>query len=137
MMLFHQSICIIYLLLLFLILNIAKNVIFAKNSYHIVPGKNKTAHAEYNLTKKLMRIIRKAKLQRKQFDLLVIKITNTGTMGINSMPCQNCMQSLKNFKIKYVYYLVNGIIIRKKMNQLVDSEKKHITRSYLRFNHKI
>lgn len=76
-----------------------------------------------------MRIYGKKKVRRYQFDLYVLKFTKTGNYGICSKPCDKCLNRIKNIKIRYVYYLENGIIIRNKFKSLMDEKNKHISMS--------
>lgn len=126
-----MMVLIIYSLSLLLIVNnVLKNVIWAKNSYVVVPGKNSGAHAEYNLMIKLLRKLSKLRLHRKNFNLVVLKFTNTLQLSLNSMPCKNCLNSLRKLKINKVFYLSDGILTQKKYIELLFSDHYHITRSF-------
>ena len=105
-----------------------KNVLHltGKNSYKLVPGTNSGTHAEYAAYIKTMRKYGR-KVRRMQFDLYVEKFTNQGNYGICSKPCDKCLNRIKNLRIRYVYYLDNGVLIRQKFDTLLNEKNKHIS----------
>ncbi len=113
-----------------------KFIISAENSFNVVPGKNKCAHAEHNLMSKIKRKLSIMKLNRKKFDILILKFTPNGLLGQNSKPCFNCINTFKDSKINKVYYLVDNKLICNKFNDLLYEQDKHIPKSFrYRFKH--
>ena len=77
------------------------------------------------------------KKRRKQdIVLIVIRIDKNGNLK-NSQPCVKCLEHINKPNYSSWYRLTNiwysnqeGNIIHRKLQQIIDSEKKHITRRF-------
>lgn len=84
-------------------------------------------NAVRNLEKKYCH---RATKRKKPIDILVIRVNRDGELR-NSKPCSKCLESLKTlrfFKVKWVYYSINGSIIREKFSTLFEKKDEYVTR---------
>lgn len=93
-------------------------------------------HAEFNAIQNLLPLPIKKHL--KKINILVIKTTHTGKIGI-SKPCIKCIIDMcilppkRGYQIKNVFYSdTDGNIHCQTLKQLLNSDDHHITRSYRR-----
>lgn len=90
-----------------------------------------TIHAEDSAIRKLPNVPKK---RLKKVDLLVIRTSKTGVLGI-SKPCHNCIALLqtqlpqKGYRLQKVYYSENGEIIETTLRKLSE-EEQHMSRYY-------
>ena len=100
---------------------------------------DRTIHAEINAINNLVHCSAKKKHLIK-IDLLVIRTSNTGKLGI-SKPCIKCIIDLstipkkKGYIIKNIYYSdTDGSIIKTNLKTLIDTKDFHVSRYYLNHN---
>lgn len=100
-----------------------------------------TTHAEINAINNLVHHSANKKHLTK-IDLLVIRTTNTGKLGM-SKPCIKCIIDLSTLPQKRGYILKNifysgqdGTIIKTNLKSLIETKDYHMSRYYLNHNFK-
>jgi len=105
-------------------------------------GINYPDHAEKaaidNLKKK-RRIERKKRKSFTTVNILVIRFNKTGNLT-SSKPCVHCIHDMLNlsdgYRIKYVYYSeMGGIILKKKLTDLVKDPNMHMSKHHRNMGH--
>lgn len=95
-------------------------------------------HAEMAAIKKLPPLRLRGKKQI--INLIVIRINKNGLLK-NSAPCFMCIKHMEwinrntSYKINNVYYSYDdGVIVVKRLNELIDSSVKHVSRRFNKRN---
>ena len=117
--------------------NLVKKVLTYGENYYI--NNHYTIHSEIDAINKLRNKSSFCKKNRfKNVDLLVIKISKTGSHLGLSKPCNHCIAGISNIPIKYgfkikkiLYSDQNGNIIKTTISELFNS-KQHISKYYRR-----
>jgi len=98
--------------------------------------KDGSSHAEINAINNLINSSANKKHLIK-IDLLVIRTSNTGKLGM-SKPCVKCLIDLstlpkkKGYVLKNIYYSnSNGLIIKTNLKTLIETKEYHISRYYI------
>ncbi len=90
---------------------------------------NCTFHAEEDALLKF----KDTKPKNKKISLIVIRISrnsNSEEYKLSlSKPCFQCISYISTFKIKTIYYSIEGGIVKEKIRNLIDGEK-HISKFY-------
>lgn len=56
----------------------------------------------------------------KGFDILVVRISKTGQLAM-SKPCRKCLEFMKKYPIRRVYYSIDGGICTEKLSEIQNS----------------
>jgi hypothetical protein len=98
-----------------------------------VDGNEPGIHAEHDAINRLKPLKRKKHLQN--VNILVIRLSQNNKMQ-NSMPCANCIETMKTlpekkgYRIKNIYYSNNfGEIVKSSLKNL-EKEKLHYSRFF-------
>ena len=101
-----------------------------------INGNEPGVHAEHDAINKLKPLERKNHLET--INLLVIRISKHNKL-LNSKPCANCIQNMKNlpkkkgYNIKNIYYSnENGDIIKTSL-RILEKEDLHYSRFYRQY----
>jgi len=111
---------------------------FGVNQMGDSAGKNPGIHAEYNALTKLMPLKNKKRLE--SINLLVVRFSPKNKIQ-SSKPCNNCIETMKNYpkkigyKIDNIYYSDSDGNIIKTNLKILDEEEKHYSK-YFRRKHK-
>lgn len=98
-----------------------------------INGNEAGVHAERDAINKLKPLVRKNHLE--SIDLLVIRMSKHNKL-LNSKPCANCIENMKNlpkkkgYNLKNIYYSdENGDIIKTRL-RILETEDLHYSRFY-------
>lgn len=107
---------------------------YGENYYKPHPVLETTVHAEHDAIINLP--TRPRNLRRKKVDILIIKTSKTGCLGM-SKPCAHCISIMtdiapkKGYKIERVYYSTeDGVITYNKLGELISDPDMHISKFY-------
>lgn len=125
------------MLLLFLIPKtngVLKVISYGENYFKPHPVLETTVHAEHDAIINLP--IRPRNLHPKKVDILIIRTSKTGCLGM-SKPCAHCIMKMsdlapkRGYKINKVYYTTeDGYVTCDKLDKLIEDPDMHISKYY-------